>query len=134
LGEIRWNDDKISKIITNGTGLSPKNMQFIELRNRISDEIRTVQESTKKPLSGQQVEEIAKLATSDVVYEKTNFFGKQVVGSSKASDYQGTTESILLSPEEEKNAKLLFKVNNGREPTATELKDFVVKYKKGFNQ
>ena len=35
---------------------------------------------------------------------------------------------------EEKNAKLLFKVNNGREPTATELKDFVVKYKKGFSQ
>ncbi len=134
LGEIRWNDDKISKIITNGTGLSPKNMQFIELRNRISDEIRTVQESTKKPLSGQQVEEIAKFATSDVVYEKTNFFGKQVVGSSKASDYQGSAESILLSPEEEKNAKLLFKVNNGREPTATELKDFVVKYKKGFSQ
>jgi len=134
LGEIRWNDDKISKIITNGTGLSPKNMQFIELRNRISDQIRTVQESTKKPLSGQQVEEIAKFATSDVVYEKTNFFGKQVVGKTKASDYQGTTESILLSPEEEKNAKLLFKVNNGREPTATELKDFVVKYKKGFSQ
>jgi len=134
LGEIRWNDDKISKIITNGTGLSPKNMQFIELRNRISDEIRTVQESTKKPLSGQQVEEIAKFATSDVVYEKTNFFGKQVVGKTKASDYQGSTESILLSPEEEKNAKLLFKVNNGREPTATELKDFVVKYKKGFSQ
>jgi soluble lytic murein transglycosylase len=134
LGEIRWNDDKISKIITNGTGLSPKNMQFIELRNRISDEIRTVQESTKKPLSGQQVEEIAKFATSDVVYEKTNFFGKQVVGKTKASDYQGSSESILLSPEEEKNAKLLFKVNNGREPTATELKDFVVKYKKGFSQ
>ena len=134
LGEIRWNDDKISKIITNGTGLNPKNMQFIELRNRISDEIRTVQESTKKPLSGQQVEEIAKFATSDVVYEKTNFFGKQVVGKTKASDYQGSTESILLSPEEEKNAKLLFKVNNGREPTATELKDFVVKYKKGFSQ
>jgi soluble lytic murein transglycosylase len=134
LGEIRWNDDKISKIITNGTGLNPKNMQFIELRNRISDQIRTVQESTKKPLSGQQVEEIAKFATSDVVYEKTNFFGKQVVGKTKASDYQGSTESILLSPEEEKNAKLLFKVNNGREPTATELKDFVVKYKKGFSQ
>jgi soluble lytic murein transglycosylase len=134
LGEIRWNDDKISKIITNGTGLNPKNMEFIELRNRISDEIRTVQESTKKTLSGQQIEEIAKFATSDVVYEKTNFFGKQVVGSSKASDYQGSTESILLSPEEEKNAKLLFKVNNGREPTATELKDFVVKYKKGFSQ
>ena len=134
LNEIRWNDERISKIITDNTKLKIDSLQFVDLRNKISEDVRQAQERTGKRLSSDEISGIAKLATSNLVFESTNFFGKPVLKSKDIKDFEGATESVLLNPEEIKNATILFKSNFGKDPTPQELKDFVINYKKGRAQ
>jgi hypothetical protein len=134
LNEIRWNDNAISKIITDNTGLKSENLKFVELRNIISNDIRQAQEKSGKKLSSDEVSGIAKLATAKVVFESTNFFGKPVLKSKNVKDFEGEAETLSLNPEELQNATTLFQANFGKNPTPQELKEFVISYKKGRAQ
>jgi len=132
--QIRWNDETISRIITQNTNLKQNSMEFINLRNQIADDIRQVQLKTGKPFSGDEVQKIAMLATSKVVYQSTGLFGSVSVESKEAKKFKSDPKVIQLSPSEIETATTFYKAKYGKDPTPEELKSYVIDYKKGLAQ